>query len=593
MMRLILILASIVVVYLLIFMGMLERPQDHPRFHMKTPIPIEADTAKCVPGKYGGRVLIGLIGNPSTFNPIILSDANSAGICGLIFSSLIFRDNISQEMIPSLASKWDYSPDNLSIIFHLRRGVLWSDGIPLTAYDLKFTFDAIYDPRGINSWKDSMRVNGTPFSYAAIDSFTFKVSIPSPFAPLLFFAGYVPVLPRHVLEPELKAGRFDSVFGIGTPPEKIVGCGPYLLEKYEPGVKTVLRRNPNYWRIDLNGNRLPYIDRIFFVNFTSYETMLLNFQNRILNMIDTVKPSDVPIVERDAQEGNYRVRNLGPSLWQNIFWFNLNPGKTPQGKPFVEPHKLKWFQDVRWRKAMAYAVDRESIIKTVYDGMAQPQWGPETLANKLWYNSDCIEYPFDLKRAAEYLNEMGLVDRNDDGVREDTEGHIVEFTMITNTGNYSRELIGNIIKNDLATIGVKMHLALLESNTLGTKIENEFTYECCLIGLLSADIEPSNGASVWLSSGNFHFWYSNQKKPSTSWEAEIDRLMNLLMTTYDRRKRKEYYDRIQYIISDQVPFIYLVTPQECVALSNKFQNLTPTVLFHPLLWKIEEAWIKE
>lgn len=591
--RLILILASIAGIYLLVLSGAFEHATDSPRFHIQTPIPVDADTAKCPPGKYGGRVLIGTLGDPKTFNPVVATETSSTDITYRLFSSLVSLNNITQEMAPSLASRWEFSPDNLSIIFHMRRGVLWSDSVPVTAYDVKFSYDAIYDPKVQNPLNDIMRVNGKPFSYTAVDSFTFRVSIPETFAPFLLWAGGVPVLPRHILEPELKRGRFDSAYGIGTPPEKIVTCGPYLLEKFEPGVKAVLRRNPAYWRIDRAGNRLPYIERIIFVSMRSMETMLLNFQTGNMDMLDGVKPSDVPILERDAKKRGYRLVNLGPSMNQSMFWFNLNDGKGPDGKPFVAPHKLAWFRDVRWRKAMAHAVDREGIIKTVFDGMAEPEYGPDTPANKLWYSPDCVKYDYNLDKARAYLDSMGLADRNGDGIREDVKGHPVEFTMITNTGNDLRELIGNIIKADLAKIGVKMIFSPIEFNTLVVKIDNEYTYECCLLGVGGGDPDPSSGTHIWLSSGRMHQWFPNQKKPATEWEARIDRLMNLQMTTLDRRKRKAYFDAIQYIISDQAPYIYLVTPLVFVAASDKFQNLVPTILSHHLLWNIEEVWVKE
>ncbi len=591
--RLVFIFGALVGIYLIVLSGAFERAKDDPRFHMTAPVPVDADTSKCSPGVYGGRVLIGAVGDPKTFNPIVASESSSRDIIERLFVSLVNRDNITQEIIPGLASGWDMSPDNLSITFHIRRGVVWSDGVPFSAYDVKFTYDAIYDPKVQNSLSDVMRVNGKPFQYAVVDSFTFRVSIPEPFAPFLMWAGSVPVLPRHVLEPELKAGRFDAAYGVGTPPEKIVGCGPYLLEKYEAGVKTVLRRNPVYWRVDRAGNRLPYIERIIHVSLRSQETMLLNFQSGNLDMIDTVKPSDVPLLERDAEKRKYRVTNLGPTMNQNMFWFNLNDGKTPEGKPFVDPWKLKWFRDVRWRKAMAHAVDRDGIIRTVFDGLAQPEYGPESPANRIWFNPDIVKYDFDLKKSAAYLDDMGLRDRNGDGVREDEEGHPVEFTMITNTGNDLRELIGNIIKADLAGIGVKMVFSPIEFNTLVVKIDNEYTYECCLLGVGGGDPDPSSGTHMWLSSGRMHHWFPNQKKPATEWEAELDRLMNLQITALDRQKRKEYYDRIQYIVSDQVPYIYLVTPQAFVAAGTKFMNLTPTILSHRLLWNIDEVWVKE
>jgi len=588
--QLLLIIGSIILIYMLVISGALERSTDHPRFHVSTPIPVDADRDDCGPGVYGGRVLIGALGDPKTFNPVVSSETSSRDIIARVFSSLVSMDNVTQELIPGLAHSWEFSDNNLELTFYMRRGVLWSDGVPLTAYDAEFTYEAIYDPRVENSLADILRVNGEPFVGTAVDSFTFKVTIPSTFAPFLMWAGgAVPVLPKHILKPELDRGTFDSAYNISWPLEKLVACGPYLIEKFESGVKTVLRRNPAYWRLDKTGNRLPFMERIIHVTLRNTETMLLMFQTGNIDMIG-IRQSDLPILERDAEKQDFRIINLGADMGQNMFWFNMNPGKDKDGNPFVEPHKLKWFADVRWRKAMAHAVDREGIAQTVFNGLAEPQYGPETPANKFWYNPELVKYEYDLDKSREYLDSMGLIDRDGDGIREDAEGNPVEFTMITNTGNDLRELIGNIIKDDVTKLGVKMNFNPIEFNTLIVKIDNEYTYECCLLGLTSGDPDPSSGMSVWLSSGRMHQWYPNQTEPATDWEARIDELMNLQMTTLDREKRKEYYDEAQYIMSDMIPYIYLVIPQIFVAYNNKFQNLEPTILRHRLLWNIEAVW---
>ncbi len=590
-MRVLFLIASIILsLFLLVLSGVLEKAEDHQRFYVNTPVPADADTADCGPGKYGGRVLIGALGDPKTLNPIVSSETSSRDIYGRIFSSLISMNNITQEIIPSLAYKWEFSDDNLELMFYMRRGVLWSDGVPVTAYDVEFSYEAMYDPKVENSLSDIMRVNGEPFVGTAIDSFTFKVTIPSTFAPFLMWAGgAVPVLPKHILKPELEKGTFDSAYNISWPTEKLIACGPYLLEKYESGIKTVLRRNPSYWRVDRAGNRLPFMERIIHVNVRSTETMLLMFQTGQLDMAG-LRLSDVAILEQETEKRDFRIINLGTDMGQSMFWFNLNPGKDKSGKPFVAPHKLKWFQDVRWRKAMAYAVDREGISQTVFSGMAEPQYGPETPANKLWYNPNPIRYEYNLDDSRALLGEMGLIDRDGDGIREDEAGNKVEFTMITNTGNDNRELIGNIVKDDLSKVGIKMNFNPVEFNTLIVKIGNEYDYECCLLGLTSGDPDPSSGMSVWLSSGRMHQWYPNQPEPATEWEARIDELMKLQITTLDRDKRKEYYDEVQYIISDKVPYIYTVIPQIFVAVSSKYENLVPTIMRHRLLWNIEEVW---
>lgn len=585
-----LILGIIGAVYALVLFAATERPHDDPRFYLTAPIPADADTSYYEPGKHGGRVLIGSLGDPKSFNPLISSETSSSEVSNRMFSSLVGMDNSTQEITPGLAHSWEFSEDNLTLTFHMRRGVLWSDGVPVTAYDAKFTYDAIYDSTVASSYGDILRVNGEPFETAVVDSFTFRVTITDIFAPFLMWAGGLPLLPRHILEPELKKGTFDSSYNISWPPERLVTCGPYVLEKFESGVKTVLRRNPLYWRIDTEENVLPYLERVIFVNLRSSETMFLKFQSGDTDMLEVSKLADVPVLEAEQERGNYRVENLGSAMGQNMFWFNLNPGKKENGDPFVAPHKLAWFSDVRFRKAMAHAIDREGIAETVFGGRAQPQYGPETPANKFWYNPDLVRYDYNLDRTREYLDDMGLIDRNGDGIREDEDGHDVEFTMVTNTGNDQRELIGNIIKSDLANVGVRMDFNPIEFNTLIVKITNEFDYECCLLGLTSGDPDPSSGMSVWLSSGRMHQWYPNQPEPATEWEARIDELMMLQMSTLDKNKRKEYYDEVQYIMSDQVPYIYLVIPEVFVAVKNNFRNLVPTVLRHRLLWNVESVW---
>ncbi len=590
--KILLVLGIIFLAYALVLIGALEHPEDQPRFRMSTPIPVDADTSKCEPGQYSSRVLIGAIGDPKTFNPVVDNESSSRDINGRLYASLISRDNITQEIVPSLAYAWDFSDDKLELTFHMRRGVLWSDGIPVSAYDIEFTYNTIYDPRVQNSLNDIMRVNGKPFVGAAVDSFTFKVTIPSPFAPFLMWAGSVPIIPKHILEPDLDKGTFDSAYNVSWPAEKLVSCGPFLIEKYESGVKAVLRRNPNYWRIDGQNNRLPYLERIIHVNLRSTETMLLKFQTGDLDMLEITKLADVPVLERDAKKGDYRVVSLGSTMNQSMFWFNMNPGKDKSGKPFVTPYKLKWFTDVRWRRAMSHATDRRGISETVFGGLAEPAYSVESPANKVWYNPTIKRYEYDLDKARKLLDDMGLIDRDGDGIREDADGNLVEFTMITNTGNDQRELIGNIIKSDLAKIGVKMNFNPIEFNTLVVKIDNEYDYESCLLGLGGGDPDPSSGQHIWLSSGRMHQWYPAQPKPATDWEARIDQLMNLQMTTLDKDQRKVYYDEVQYIISDMVPYVYLVTPQVFVAVRNKFQNLVPTILAHRLLWNIEEVWIR-
>ncbi|MBN1290801.1 MAG: ABC transporter substrate-binding protein [Candidatus Latescibacteria bacterium] len=588
--RFLIIIACIFFAYFLILLMALEKSEDHPRFHTSYPVPVDADTSMSEPGQYGGRVLIGSIGDPKTFNPITPSGRTSADIYERLFSTLVSRDRITQEIVPALAKSWEFSDDNRELTFHMRRGVVWSDGVPVTAYDAEFTYEVIYHPDIANYLRDAMNVNGEPFVGTAVDSFTFKVTIPSPIAPFLKLAGGddVHILPKHILKPELEKGTFDSAYNISWPPEKLVSCGPFLFEKFESGVKTALRRNPNYWRVDRHGNRLPYLERIIFVTLRNFETEFLMFQNGDLDMLDQIRLSNVPILERDAEKNGYKVVDIGTDVGLVLFWFNMKPGTNKSGKPYVAPYKLTWFNDVRWRRVVSHAVDRKGIIERVADGLAVPQYGPETETNKLWYNPNVVKYEYDLDKSRALLDSMGLIDRDGDGIREDEEGHPAEFTMVTYTGGTG--VTANIIKDDLAKVGVRMIYSEVEFKTLLVLIHDELTYECGLIGLTPGDLDPSDGMNVWLSSSSMHMWNPNQEKPATKWEARIDELMRLQMVTLDREKRKEYYDEVQYIISDQVPFIYITTAKAYVSYRNEFRNISPSVINHRLLWNADELW---
>jgi len=556
------------------------------------PIPKDADVFKGPVGRYGGSFVITTISDPKTFNPIVARETSSTDIIGRIFDSLVGRNNETQETVPSLAKSWDTSEDGLVWTFHLREGVVWSDGHPFTADDVVFTFnDVIYNPDIPTDIADILKVDGRPFKVEKVDDYTVRVTLPDVYAPFLTFFGGVPIIPKHILKPYVENGEFESAYGINWPPEKIVATGPFLIEKFVSGEKTVLKRNPYYWRIDRDGKRLPYLNRLIFVVVRNLEAQLLKFQAGECDAI-VARARDYPILKDGEAKGNYTLYDLGPSMGQNFLWFNMNRGRDRNGRPYVDPVKLKWFTNVNFRKAVAYAIDREGIIRTVFNGLAVPQWGPETSANRLWYNPNLVRYDYDLDRAREILRGEGFADRNGDGFLEDKDGNTVEFIMITNSGNETREAIGNIIKDDLAKIGIKVHLAIIDFNTLVTKIDETYDYEACLLGLTSGDPDPVSGMSVWLSSGRMHQWFPRQKSPATEWEARIDSLMNLQLKTLDYKERKRLYDEVQRIISDKVPYIYLVTPRVFVAVSNRFANAKPTVLRHRVLWNIDEVYLK-
>lgn len=555
------------------------------------PIPPDAKVSECEPGVRGGQFVLATFADPKTFNLMVANETSSTDVAGLLFSGLTTTSPLTQQVEPSLAKSWEHSDDYLTWTFHLREGVRWSDGEPLTADDVIFSFQVLYDPDIRVPMADLLQVDGKPFEVEKVDEYTVRFHLPGPYAPFENFIGGATILPEHKLREAYESGNFESAWGVGTPPDEIVGTGPYVLDRFLPGEKVVLRRNPHYWVVDSQGERLPYLDRIVFINVPDLNSMLLAFQSGQTDALESVRPEDYDRLLAGAEKGGYTVADLGPSLGSEHLWFNQNPGVDEEGKPYVDPVKLRWFTDVRFRRAVAHAIDRDTIVKNVLHGRGSPAWGPVSPANKFWYNPDVARYPYDLKLAGSILDEAGYKDRDGDGVREDSDGNPIRFTLITNTGNDVRIAIGNIIRRDLQDLGMDVTFAPMEFNAIVTKLASTYDYECCLLGL-TGGLDPAGGMNVWLSSGATHEWYPRQKEPATEWEARIDELMFAQIKEMDRNKRKALFDEVQLIVSRQLPFIYTVTADAIVAYRNKFANIKPAVIRPRIMWNIDEVYLR-
>ena len=192
---------------------------------------------------------------------------------------------------------------------------------------------------------------------------------------------------------------------------------------------------------------------------------------------------------------------------------------------------------------------------------------------------------YDPKEALDLLGKAGF--RLQDGVLYDAQSHAVEFSVITNAGNQAREKLAQMIQQDLKAIGIRLNVVKLDYSAIIDRISQSFDYESCLLGLTNVDLDPDAQMNVWLSSASNHQWNPNQASPATPWEAEIDRLMQAQGSELKPAKRKAYFDKVQEIVSQEVPFLYLVTKNALVAVSPALQNASPSVLRPQAVWNIE------
>jgi len=529
--------------------------------------------------KYGGTLVLSTVSDPKSFNDIIAKETSTTAITSLIFEGLVKMDTVLIEPVPLLAERWDVSEDGLTWTFYLRDGVHWSDGVPLSAEDVAFTFnELIYNPDIPNSARDIFTVEGKQFEVTALDPLTVQFKLPTKFAPFLMFMSQS-VLPKHALQKAVEDGVFDSTWGVGTPPEEIIGTGPFLLETYVSGQRIIMKRNPSYWQKDEDGNALPYLDKMIYLIVQSQDVELLKFQRGEIDYY-ALRGSDFPILKPQEQKRNFTIFQTGPAFSTVFVLFNQNDRANPNtGKPFLDPVKLSWFTNLDFRRAAAYALDKESMIRIVMNGLGYPQWSAMSPSAGFFYNEDVLKYEYDINKAKEILSNAGFIDRDGDGVVEDPDGNPVKFTFITNSGNTDRIKIANIIRKDWESVGFKVNFLQLEFNTLVTKLNATFDWDASMIGL-TGGIEPHSGRNVWHSSGQLHMWNPVEPEPATDWEKRID-----------EEKRKVYYDEWQLIVSEQLPMIYTVLSESLFAVKNRFGNLNPTPL-GGAFYNIEEIYIE-
>ncbi|MFN7657553.1 MAG: ABC transporter substrate-binding protein, partial [Dolichospermum sp.] len=251
----------------------------------------------------------------------------------------------------------------------------------------------------------------------------------------------------------------------------------------------------------------PYIERIIWQIVESTDTALLQFRSGDLDAIG-VSPDYFSLLKVQEKQGNFKIYNGGPSSATSFMSFNLNKGKR-DGKPLVDPIKSKWFNNVQFRQAVAYAIDRQTMLNNTFRGLGKPQNSPISVQSPYFLPPEkgLKVYTYNPDKAKQLLLQAGFK-YNDKNLLLDDQGNEVRFTLLTNSGNKIRESMGSQIKQDLSKIGIQVDFAPLAWNAFIDKLSNTLDWDACLIGL-TGGLEPNDGANVWSPEGGLHMF--NQK----------------------------------------------------------------------------------
>jgi peptide/nickel transport system substrate-binding protein len=476
---------------------------------------------------YGGMIVIGSISEASVLLPVLAPDMPSRRIAELIFNGLVKYDK-DLRLVGDLAERWEMSKDKTIIRFYLRRDVTWHDGKPFTARDVEYTYEVYCDPKTPTPYaSDFLRVK----EFRVLDNHTVEVVYDRPYSPAL--GSWVEgILPRHLLE-----GTDITKSDLLRHP---VGTGPYKFVEWEHGERIVLDANPHYFR------GRPYIRRVMIRFVLDKATSFLALQSGTLDMA-TITPM--------------QYSRQSESSW---FKQNFNKHKfLAHAYTYLAYNLQDWkFKDKRVRQALTMAIDREAIVKVILLGLGRvvdAPYNPDTF----WYNHKVLRFPYNPEKARRLLAAAGWKDRNDDGVI-DKDGIPFAFTILTNHGDDRRMNAATMIQYYLRKVGINVEVRVLEWAALLHNFLYKRNFEACIMGW-ALDFDP-NQMDKWHSSmtGPYDYnWMHYQNK-------EVDRLLELGVSTYDRKERKSHYDRIQDLLAEDQPCTFLWVHDALYLVHSRF-----------------------
>jgi peptide/nickel transport system substrate-binding protein len=549
---------------------------------------VEYLTVPGLTGKSGGTLIIARRSEPKTLNPVVAIDGTSKELIGLITADLIHINRYTQQTEPALATSWKISHDGRVFTVNLRRGVRFSDGYPFDAEDVLFTFRVYLDEQTHAPQRDLLTVGGTPIAVRKIDPYTVVFTLAQPYAAAERLFDSIAILPKHLLEGICDQGKLARAWTVSTPPTQFAGLGPFQLQEYIPGQKIIFQRNRFYWKRDVEGNQLPYLDRVISVAAPTPETQEIRFQSGEIDLISRFDAQDFSTLEKNAGSA-FRVYDAGPGLEYTFLLFNLNDEALPEARLPVE--KQRWFRQAAFRQAVSHIVDRDAMVRLGYSGRAHSLSVQISPGNRKWLNP-VIPSP---TRSAEQSKEIlrgAHFSWAADGSLKDPYGKTVGFSIMFNSANSQHERLAAIAQQDLKELGIQANIVPMDFKTLVDRVFNKLSYDTAIMTLADGDADPNTEMNVLLSGGQAHLWRLRSRSGPEQWEEQVDQLMKEQMTALDPTRRKQIFDRVQEIIWQQQPVVFLLSPNILAGANNRVGNFRPAVLSSYTLWNAEQLFIR-
>jgi peptide/nickel transport system substrate-binding protein len=524
-------------------------------------------------GVVGGTFYVGALGGPKTFNPAEAQETSSTDILDRMFMGLLDYDGDSAISGGDLAASYEVTENGNGWIFHMRDGIKWSDGQPLTAEDVVWSFNNVYMVEGLitSNTIDVVRDgDGNLPKVELVGDNSVLIEYPRPFAPGLRTVGAVQILPKHLLEEAAADGTISQKWTTADVAE-LVGNGPFIVTEYVEEERVVMSRNPHYYRYDKAGNQLPYFDKLVWVICQDQNTMRLKFEAGETDWLG-VPADDYPAIKGQEAEKNWIVKPYGPVTGTLFLALNFN---SP------DPIQRVWFRNPFFRRALSTAMDRDAMIDVIYNGLAQPQWGPISPASPFY--DPIVEdytYEFDIDAAKALLEEGGF-SWNDEGKLIDKDGNVVKFNLTTNAGNSVREKACNLVVDTFNELGIEAVFNPIDFNTLVGALMNTGDWETMIMGLTGGP-DPHSGSNVSKILGGLHFWnyspetadFIDRDTYSISYsEWKIDEIFRKQTSEMDEDARYDLFSEYQVLAAEDLPLIYTVQQLRMFAYPEYLKNV--------------------
>jgi peptide/nickel transport system substrate-binding protein len=369
-----------------------------------------------------------------------------------------------------------------------------------------------------------------------------------------------------------------------------VTSGAFRLKEYLAAQRIVFVKNPDYYIINTKKQKLPYLDKVVYLIVGDLNNEILKFEAKEIDVI-SLRGSNVARYKEIEKNSDYKIYNIGADTGTMFVILNLNKRKNPEGQYYVTPEKQFWFNDLNFRKAIDYALDRKNMVQNVANGLGEPLFTAESL-NSIFLNKNIKGHNQDIKKAQELLKDSGFyVGKN--GKLFDKFNNRVEFDLYTNAGNTEREALGVMVKQDLETLGMRVNFKPIEFNSLVNKMTTTLDWDMIIMGLTGSPLEPHGGKNVWFSDGSLHIFNQRTGKEKQDdrfeFEKQLDDIFEKGALEIDFAKRKALYDKYQQIVYDEKPVIYIYSPIRVIAIRKKFKNIFPSPL-SGITYNIEEIY---